>query len=73
MPDNWGDYDHWKTTDPREYDPVCERCGGNLRRAWPGMEWVCDDCHEEIEAEERELECRLHQLDQQPELEEIEP
>jgi hypothetical protein len=55
--DNWGDYDRWKTTDPAEYNEhECERCGENMRRAWPlSLGWRCDRCDEENEYREAQL------------------
>jgi ribosomal protein L37AE/L43A len=45
------DYDRWKLATPPYFDgPICEECGGNLRRVWPSG-WACDECDEREIAE----------------------
>ena len=44
-------YDQWKTTDPNDNAPVCERCGGYLRGFLGSYE--CDDCANEFLAVEQ--------------------
>lgn len=65
MPDNWGDYDRWKTTDPDDrFERICEECGDYLH-SWDNSD-RCARCDEDREYLER-------QFDEQPFPEEVEP
>lgn len=43
-------YDQWKTTDPADHAPACERCGSYLR-GYLGR-YECDVCADELTADE---------------------
>lgn len=55
-------YDHWKTTDPPQDGPVCDKCGGWIYRDWFGSIF-CESCEEnerfaDLDAGPEELDSR---------------